>query len=339
MSSRQFLVMACLCLAGCSDTRPVNLSDSGPGQPDGSGAPDQGLADASPALDGAGFCSTNAGCAVEEYCHIEGACIASGAKMGECRTRPTECDLLYAPVCACDGTNRSNECHAHAAGLNVAHSGNCSGVVVVTDKKSYAVGEKVVGTVINNTKASVFLQGCSIFTWEKQVGGGWIDKGPTMICGWEGYAKEVTAGSSLSQDELPKGAGIWRLGAFYGVGCLPNQPLSGAQCASTTTAYSDPITVGTPVEICSSLLTEYATALLAARKCSSSTPGQCTKKVPDSLDCGCSTYVQDDALLAAIKKQYYTDLGCTPQPCPPMPCPNIQGAGCVQGKCVDYLPD
>jgi hypothetical protein len=222
--------------------------------------------------------------------------------------------------------------------LDAAPIPDGGGVLVVTDKKSYTAQEQVIGTVINHTARSIFLQGCSIFTWEKLVGGAWIDKGPTMVCGWEGYAKEVTAGSSLDEIQFPHGPGQWRLGALYGVGCLPSQPLSSAQCSSTATARSEVFTVGTTSEICANLISEYATALVAARKCQSNAAGQCTKKVSNDVDCGCATYVQDDTALVAIKKQR-ADLGCEPSPCPPMPCPDVQGAGCVQGKCVDYLPD
>jgi hypothetical protein len=216
-------------------------------------------------------------------------------------------------------------------------------VVVVTDKQSYTAKENVVGTVINNTADSVFLQGCSIFTWEKELGGSWVDKGPTMLCGWEGVAKEVKPGASFPEDNYPHGPGTWRLAALYGVGCTPDMPLSGASCSSTATARSDPFTVGTALEICIDLLSEYATAMIAAKKCSTAvnTP-QCTIKVLDSLACNCSTYVQDDSVLAAIHKQYLA-LGCDKMPgmpvCPPVACPNIQGSGCVSNKCVDFGPD
>jgi hypothetical protein len=217
-----------------------------------------------------------------------------------------------------------------------------TGVIVVTDKKSYPVGTTVVGTVISNTTASVFLQGCSIFSWEKQVGGSWVDKGPTMLCAWEGYAKEVKPGESLPEDGSPHGPGTWRLAALYGVGCTPGKPLSEAGCSSKATARSDPFTVGTTLERCIKLQSEYATALIGARKCTTSAPAQCEEKVLDSLACNCFTYVQDDSALQAIHKQYLA-LGCDKMSgipvCPPMACPDVVGGGCVKNKCVDFGPD
>ena len=44
---------------------------------------------------------------------------------GICRTRPSDCNDLFAPVCGCDGLVYSNECDANAAGTDVNAAGGC----------------------------------------------------------------------------------------------------------------------------------------------------------------------------------------------------------------------
>lgn len=302
------------------------------------------LADGNPNLPdahadlGPGGCVSNKDCGQSQYCRIDGACQVTGAKLGQCIKRPEGCYMIAAPVCGCDGKTHGNDCMAHAAGVNIAHKGACSVVVIIlTDKKSYPKNAPVKGTVINKSSASIFLQGCSIFSWEKRVGSVWIDKGPSIMCGWEGNAREVKPGSSQVESQNGHGPGTWRLTAPYGVGCTSGKPLSAANCNEMAKAYSDPFTVGTILEICIDLQSEYATALFAARKCKSDlTTPQCTKKVLDSLACNCATFVQDDKKLQSIQKQYQ-GLGCHQLPgipvCPPGGCPAMSGAACIKDTC------
>jgi len=73
-------------------------------------------------------------------------------------------------------------------------------VTVYTDKTSYGMSDVVTGTVHNGTSHSVFLPGCGIFDREYEEQGAWVNKGPSVICGWEGEAVEVKPGASHSQE-------------------------------------------------------------------------------------------------------------------------------------------
>jgi hypothetical protein len=68
-------------------------------------------------------CKTNAECGAENiFCKVPaGACGGSGV----CERRPEECDLLYAPVCGCDGQTHGNECAAQMSGVTIAYRGEC----------------------------------------------------------------------------------------------------------------------------------------------------------------------------------------------------------------------
>lgn len=73
-------------------------------------------------------CGGDAGeaCSEAQYCGYGApGCGVDGAG-GVCRPRPGDCPLVYAPVCGCDGVTYGNACEAHAAGADVASSGECS---------------------------------------------------------------------------------------------------------------------------------------------------------------------------------------------------------------------
>lgn len=69
-------------------------------------------------------CSPSVPCSNSEYCDYPDDRCGEGAK-GVCKPRPNGCDLLYAPVCTCNGTQAGNECGAYAGGVDVSVLGNC----------------------------------------------------------------------------------------------------------------------------------------------------------------------------------------------------------------------
>lgn len=68
-------------------------------------------------------CSAPNSCADNEFCYAPtGTC----GHLGYCQTLPDACPEVYSPVCGCDGQTYSNLCAAAMAGVNVAHSGECT---------------------------------------------------------------------------------------------------------------------------------------------------------------------------------------------------------------------
>ena len=70
-------------------------------------------------------CKSNEGCADGEYCaKKDGLCDS----VGICSPLVSECDLVYAPICACNGQTYGNACEAATAGVNVASEGTCENI-------------------------------------------------------------------------------------------------------------------------------------------------------------------------------------------------------------------
>jgi hypothetical protein len=178
-------------------------------------------------------------CPADKVCNLT----SCGATEGSCVKKPTplECAVLSGPVvCGCDGKTYPTDCERLLAGVALAHAGGCTagGITVVTDKTSYAWGQTVKATLTNGTAASVFLGGCGAYAVEREEGGIWVDKGTTVDCVWEGYAKEVKPGTSYTESVYPSPAATYRIRADYGLGCTAGKPLSSAGCSSFAKAHS-----------------------------------------------------------------------------------------------------
>ena len=73
-------------------------------------------------------CNTGMGapdtlCPNGQYCQLLPSSGCSG--LGNCTAKPQACDLMYQPVCGCDGVTYGNACEAAAGGQNIDPQGNC----------------------------------------------------------------------------------------------------------------------------------------------------------------------------------------------------------------------
>ena len=116
--------------------------------------------------------------------------------------------------------------------------------VVETDRDRYAAGD--VGTVFfhNLLSTTAYLSGCSLYAFQHFAGDAWRDRGPGVVCVWEGFAHPVEPGESVRVEfRAPDEPGLWRLRVDVGLGCSPDAPLSREACSGLFVADSEPFEV------------------------------------------------------------------------------------------------
>jgi hypothetical protein len=127
-----------------------------------------------------------------------------------------------------------------------------------TDRDHYEVGEPGTVRLHNTTRIPLYLEGCSAFAYEKQVGGRWLPQGPALTCIWEGLARPLAPGTALEEPIETSMPGTWRVRYRVGLGCSDAAPLGEADCAVigelTSNAYevaaSECVVSGCSGQIC-----------------------------------------------------------------------------------------
>ncbi len=132
---------------------------------------------------------------------------------------------------------------------SISAAGKSDAIALVsakTDKKSYNVDESVQVSIKNSGNLNVYLPGCNQYQIEQKVNGAWkIAPWAQKACFWEGIAVEVKGNDTYKTVEKAMTKGTFRIKVTYGVGCLPDKPLSQAQCMDEITIQSEAFEVGT----------------------------------------------------------------------------------------------
>jgi hypothetical protein len=113
---------ACEGVAACCDTQgnpvaPICPGGGPPQCPLGTSVPPSGVCTPG--------CSPEQPCGAGEYCDYPDDLCGAGSS-GTCTPKPEGCDLLYAPVCGCDGQVHGNDCAARSGGTDVSAAGGCT---------------------------------------------------------------------------------------------------------------------------------------------------------------------------------------------------------------------
>jgi hypothetical protein len=114
-------------LAGCDSQVETSSNGAGSGG-NGSGGNGNGASGGTGGAAGGKECSAFLGleCDPTEWCDYAANTCGGLDQSGVCKPRPMGCDLLYAPVCGCDGMVHGNECEAQSNGHDINLNGGCT---------------------------------------------------------------------------------------------------------------------------------------------------------------------------------------------------------------------
>ena len=116
--------------------------------------------------------------------------------------------------------------------------------MVETDRDRYAVRDVGTAAFHNVLSTPAYLGGCSVYAFQRFAGDAWRDRGPGVVCVWEGFAHPVELGESVRFEfYAPDEPGLWRLRVDVGLGCSPDGPLSSETCSALFVANSEPFEV------------------------------------------------------------------------------------------------
>ena len=110
-----------------------------------------------------------------------------------------------------------------------------AGVRITTDRNSYATGDQIRVTILNDLPYPIFLQGCNQYSIIRLIG---VARKSFAFkdCFWEGHAVKLDAGKTFS-DSFPAsaivGSNSFRAGFGYVTGCKESQTFS--ECSKSST--------------------------------------------------------------------------------------------------------
>jgi hypothetical protein len=203
------------------------------------------------------------GCYLDEHCGEGTRCYGAyipGGQEGNCLAPPVAAAGCWTdPECPtgalCFGSSFCPPCSACAA---IDREGVCGlpegqeSIVLWVPGSLFSPGETIPVAWYDFTATDIYLAGCSSYTVERKDAstGDWIDQGPPVMCGVEGVAHHVVAGQGYRDFPwtAPTDMGAfptYRMRGQYWTGCLPDRPISSAQCtAGPIDIYSATFNVG-----------------------------------------------------------------------------------------------
>jgi Kazal-type serine protease inhibitor domain len=162
-------------------------------------------------------------CPAKQYCNFPAATqCGAGDQTGTCATKPDACDLVYAPVCGCDGMTYGNDCAAASAGISVAKTGECAATGTTCGGRGG--GTCASGEYCNYTPAAICGRADATGTCTKIPKNSACDAVYDPVCGCDGMTYSNDCAATLA------GASIDHTGACASAGLCGGG--RGSMCAS-----------------------------------------------------------------------------------------------------------